>query len=194
MRDQVITHSKNNCHHYVRQALLSAKYLKGLMIQCNSDSTFSRQFKVKESLLELVEICKKPSLQGHLVHYLQLNGNEMLEGNKLYFQEAVICLLNNAFQAYQEHAANKLVVLIANIVEEQLQIKVVDGATGLLELNDSQNESAKLNNPLELANKGTGLQFVEGVVTNHFSGSIQIDSKLSRGTTVHCNLPLSKTK
>lgn len=192
MEDDSVINSTNNCQHYVRQAFLSAKYLKGLMHQCNSESQINHKFKIKETLLELVEICKKPNLKGHLVHYLQLNGNETIEGNKLYFQEAIICLLNNAFQAYQEHAANKLVVVIANVQQSTLEIKVVDGATGLLELNDSHLTQAEIQSPISLANMGTGLRFAENVISNHFSGSIKIESKLRKGTTVHCTFPLSK--
>jgi signal transduction histidine kinase len=193
MRDQSISDSKSNTKHYLRQALISAKYLKGLMSQCSNHSTIQAKFKIKDTLMELIEICKKPNLKGHLVHYFQLTGDEQIEGNKLYFQEAIICLLNNAFQAYQEYAANKLVVIIANIDGSQLQIKVVDGATGLLELNDNHLTQAEIESPISLANMGTGLKFTEHVITNHFSGSLKIESRLKKGTTVHCSFPLANS-
>ena len=192
-QDPTLTQSQSNCSHYLKQAYLSAKYLQNIMNQCNQSTNSTQQFMIKDTLLELIELCKKPKLQGHLVHFLQLSGVEKLQGNKLYFQEAIICLLNNAFQAYSEYTANKLVVLFCRIENNLLKIKVVDGATGLLQLNDIGSQSTHLES-VDVPKKGTGLQFVEQVITNHFQGKVKITTTLNKGTTVHCSLPIFKDK
>lgn len=192
-QDPGLTESQSNCSHYLKQAFLSAKYLQNIMNQCEQKQVNNQQFKIKDTLMELIELCKKPQLKGHLIHFLQLNGTEILQGNKLYFQEAIICLLNNAFQAYSEYAANKLVVLFSHIEDEVLKIKVVDGASGLLQLNDIGSKSIELKSS-DVPQKGTGLQFVEQVITQHFGGNVTVKTTLNKGTTVHCSLPVFSEK
>jgi signal transduction histidine kinase len=183
---------QDNLTTYLQRAVISAKYLKELMHQATINKPTHQQFKIKDALLELIEICKKPDKKGLLIPFLQLTGSEKLQGNKLFFQEAVLCLINNAFQAYQTYAPNKLVVLIAAETENTLELKVADGAQGFLMLSDSKSSKITLNG-LPDATTGTGLAVVKEVVEQHFRGKVQISTQLNKGTTVHCSLPLQVT-
>lgn len=187
-QDNTFTQTKSNCGHYLNRALLSAKYLKKVMKQC-SQPIQSHTFQVKSALNEVVNICQRPAKQGQLISFIKIADNLSLTGSQLYFQEAVICLLNNAFQAYQQHAANKLVVLHCQTNQKQLEIKVTDGGQGFLCLQDQGSQPASIE---KVPQKGTGLAFVESVIQNHFQGKMNVITYPSRGSTIHCLLPISK--
>jgi len=173
---------------YLDRALLATKYLKTIMKQSQLSLTSIHSFLIKTALRELIAICKNPSRPGHLISFINIDARLKLKGNKLYFQEALICLLNNAFEAYQGDEPNQLVILYVSQLKNRLQIKICDYGRGFLSLMDSG--SIKLQD--SRAVKGTGLNFVKQVMKEHLQGEVKIISKAKRGTTVHCSLPLSK--
>ncbi len=188
-RDLYQTKTHTNAYYYLSKAVLSAKYLKEIMKQCKGDSNcINKEFLVKDAIREMLQICKNPQHNSQLISYLQLSMQDKLKGNKLYFQEMLICLINNAFQAYQPHDANQLVVITANKEKMAIKIRVVDGGSGFLELNDSlrQHHTHCSNS------NGTGLRFVRQVISTHFGGSIKISSTCHRGSCVECHFPLRK--
>jgi len=194
-QDPNLDHLSSNGHYYLQKALLSCKYLKKLMQQSSTKNLVSNHpFKIKNAITEVTQVCKKPTTNVQLIKYLQLSGNEQLIGNKLYFQETLICLLNNAFAAYKNISQpNQLVVLTASIENNRLEMKVVDSARGFLQLNDSSSLKNKLS-ITDIPITGTGLEFAQKAIVNHFKGKILISTKLYKGTTVHCSLPLSTAK
>jgi K+-sensing histidine kinase KdpD len=179
-----------NDHLYLKRCLLSAQYLKTLVKQCDDLKNYQcHQFNVLEAIHEVIEICKNPKQQGLLLPFLQLTGDEYLRGNKLYFQEVIVCLLNNAFQSYENYAPNKLVLLFMQTVKQTLNLKITDAGKGFLCLRDSGGKAVTSD---KLNNKGTGLTFIEQVVLKHFSGQIKIESQPHKNTTIHCSFPLAK--
>ncbi len=189
-QDPNLNKLKPNNDLYLKRALLSAKYLREIIKQCKIyDHRPEHQFNIKESLHELIQICQKPTSTKLLIPFIQLNGQEQLTGNKLYFQEAVICLLNNAFQAYQRQNTNKYVLLFVNKTQQELKLRVVDKGQGFLCLKDSSKKRIK---PDQLTTKGTGLSFIEQVVVNHFLGKVFIESEPEKGTCIYCSFPLTK--
>lgn len=191
-KDKQLCKLSSNSLYYLEKAILSTNYLKDLMMQCDIPQSSNHSFCVKDSLFEVINICKRPETEAQLIPYIQLNSDDSLTGSKLYLQEAIICLLNNAFQAYTKNHANKLVALFASKKEFYLEIKVVDGATGFLQLNDSNNDPEI--HSKHLNNTRTGLKFVKEVITQHFGGKLLIQSQLKKGSTVQCLIPISGTK
>jgi len=187
-KDKQLKQLSSNSRLYLEKAIVSTNYLKSIMKQCsNQQASANLPFRIKDSIYEVINICKKPKTEAQLISYIQLSENECLSGNKLYFQEAIICLLNNAFQAYSKNHANKLVVLFASKIDSCLEIKIVDGATGFLELNDCEIKNNNKSNTFTSC--GVGLEFVRKVVVEHFGGKFQISSKHNRGSTVQCFFP-----
>lgn len=189
-QDSQLNFKQLNSHLYLKRCVLSAQYLKEIITQADQlETTLVNSFYIKEAIQEVIEISKNPKRQGLLLPFLQLEAKTKLAGNKVYFQEMLICLLNNAFQAYAEHAPNKLVLLFANKNQDNLQLKVVDAGQGFLCLKDSG--TAQI--PGEpILPKGTGLNFIEQVIAHHFHGQILVKSAPQQGTSVHCSLPLFK--
>lgn len=189
-QDPNLNKLKNNSNLYLKRSLLSVNYLREITKQCDKLNNKKRlsKFSVQHSLREVIEICKNPKEKGVLIPFLQLNGSEKLTGNKLYFQEAIICLLNNAFQSYQDYAPNKLVMLFAKKANGLLEIKVTDAGKGFLKLKDSEKKLISIKD----ITPGNGLRFTKEVVKDHFQGVLTIDSQPLKGTTVSCAFPLSK--
>ncbi len=184
----------SNSHYYLQKAIISSKYLKEIMSQSSENNLeISHLFNVKDAIAEVVQVCKKPTTAVQLIKYLQLSNNHQLKGNKLYFQETLICLLNNAFNAYKNNQANQLVVLTASVVGNKLELRIVDSARGFLQLNDSCTHHKDLSIE-EIPITGTGLEFAQKVIEGHFKGKIVISTKLQKGTTIHCSLPLANSK
>lgn len=192
-KDKQFEKLSSNSRFYLKKAIMSTNYLKSIMKQCNDhQTTRGASFNIKDAIYEVINICKKPTTEAQLIPYIQLPKEESLSGNRLYFQEAMICLLNNAFQAYTKNHANKLVVLFASKKDSYCEIKIVDGATGFLQLNDC--EIKKSNNFNTFNSGGVGLEFVRKVLIEHFNGKFHISSKVNKGTTIQCLFPVSANR
>jgi sensor histidine kinase regulating citrate/malate metabolism len=151
---------------------------------------------------------QSPSCQ--LISFIKLSDNLRLSGSKLHFQESIICLLNNAFEAYQPSAGNKLVVLHADQEQEQIKISVVDGGVGfsqdtkqlatqggVKDDRDSQESMPKLADSAQTdsgqaikGRSGVGLDFVTNTIQHRFQGQVEVNSQPGKGTTINCYLPL----
>jgi K+-sensing histidine kinase KdpD len=180
---------KSNNQLYLYRAILSAKYIKNIMQQSYQQQSLQKTFCPKQALREVIEICIKPMVEGQLISFLRIPEQLELCGNQLYFQEAMICLLNNAFQAYNKNSANKLVVLSCHKNKKFLTIKIADGGSGFLCLKDHAASKTKINKVRKL---GTGLPFAQQVIEQHFQGKLEIETYPQRGSTIHCSFPLTK--
>ncbi len=176
---------------YLQRCLTAAKYLQQILR--NSDLELNDQtatfFQIKPALHEVLEICGNPRKKGILLPFIQLSGRESLQGYKLHFQEAIVCLLNNAFESYQEHAPNKLVLLSAQCSDQQLKIRVTDAGQGFLCLKDTGKNLVPITN---INDRGVGLSVVDQVIRDHFKGKVLIKSQPNQGSSVCCSLPLAK--
>ncbi len=180
---------KSNNQLYLYRAILSTEYIKKIMQQFHQPYSLQKTFCPKQALREVIEICVKPMVEGQLIPFLRIPEQLKLCGNQLYFQEAMICLLNNAFQAYSKNSANKLVVLSCRKNESLLTIKITDGGSGFLCLKDHSSSKAEFS---KIKKVGTGLPFAQQVIEQHFQGKLKIETYPQRGSTIHCSFPLIK--
>ena len=186
---------KSNYQFHLQQAWLSAKYLRPLMVNIDNPR-LNQSFKIKPALLEVLNLTKQPDVRGQLIQFIKISDCLCLRGNRFYFQESLICLLNNAFEAYQSSAENKLVIISCEKQQQELIIKVVDGAQGFNSPNQDQLSLFKLNDsvPSWKTSKpnhlGYGLKFVHYVVTSHFKGFVKLNNYQGRGAAICCYFPL----
>lgn len=186
---------KSNYQFHLQQAWLSAKYLRQLMNSLD-DPNLNEKFKIKPALLEVLNLTKQPAKQRQLIQLLKISDQLALVGNQFFFQESIICLLNNAFEAYRPNSENKIVILNCEKKEKQLVIKVIDGAEGFKNLNQDQPTLFKLKEGLPYLESsktnhlGYGLKFVNYIVSHHFRGSLKLHNHQGRGACVDCYFPL----
>lgn len=187
LNSNVLEKSKSNYQFYLQQALISARYLKKMIsTDCSSRNL---KFKLKTAVREVTAITKRPLAKCQLISFVKVGGRLELTGSKLYFQECLICLLNNALESYPPNAANKLIVLtVKRLMKEGLvEIRVTDGGSGFKQFSEPQ-QKIQLR---DSGSKQTGLPFVKKVVENHFQGQVKIDTYPNKGSTVICTLPIN---
>lgn len=184
--DRHFNRMKPNCQHYLSSAWLSAKYIKRIM---DNTTHLSQQFYVAEAIKEVLAIYPPKKSNCHLIPFIKIDDQCRLNGSRIYFQEIVICLLNNAFEAYQPNSSNRLVILTVEKIDEKMCLRVVDGGRGFeslaesngLYLSDSNKDSG-----------GTGLVFAQKALKQYFQGKMKIKTFHKRGSSVACFFPLSK--
>jgi len=118
-----------------------------------------------------------------------INNKLFIIGNKLYFQEVLICVLNNSIEAYGETDKKP----INNIIREMsdfLRIDVTDYAKGM----SSIMQKIVLLNGVSTKNTGAGLglYFTKKTIEEIFLGKMSINSAVNFGTHVAWIIPLAK--
>lgn len=181
-------HQKLSQSPYVKQALNSAYRLKDLF-ELPSQSK-SRIFLVKYFLQESIRLINQLYPQVIIKHHLNFPQATRLKGNRFYFQEAVICTLKNAIEAYQgiDIREKQLVLVSGQITKSKLKISFVDGGRGMNWLEKTLMFADGLS--FKHNGAGVGLTWVKRVVENHFLGEIKVISKKNHGTTMIWSLPL----
>lgn len=182
---------------YLQQAVSSAQRLKKLfqLEASNTQETKEAAFLVKPALESAVKLVSplraKTLIRTHLVFPDELE----LKGNEFYFQEAVICTLKNAIEAYDATGAdqNRVVLLTGRrekITSDQpgLKLSFIDGGSGLGWLERSLVFAEGYTN--KKSGSGLGLVWVKRVVEEHLEGEIELQSRKQQGTTMTWHLPL----
>lgn len=114
--------------------------------------------------------------------------NATLSGNQLLFEEALVCLINNALDSY-EVTSDKIVIISARTRDAVFEIRIRDYGKGIrwwqkpLIFFPSVSFKEKGN--------GVGLSFAKNVIEKIFLGKILIETSTLNGTEVICQLPLN---
>lgn len=165
--------------------MMNAKYIESLLFLSDKQQTYL--FSPQKALFELIKMNDQTKLKKSLVSRVSLPFKKFLVGNKLLFQEILVCLLNNAFESYQKNTTNKLVFLSAIEENEKCLISIVDGGRGM---NWWEKNLASLPfNSTKQKHSGLGLFFAKQTIEKDFKGKIIIKSQKNKGTTVEVTLP-----
>ncbi len=161
-------------------------HLTKLITTVTKTNELEQKFNVRDAINEAVFLFK--SKTGCSVYYSNFLPKRLkLFGSKLYFQEIIICLLNNAYEAYQD---KKLVhiSLSVRIIKGQVFLGVVDFAKGMTQLGQRlalvKGVSYKENG------LGLGLAFVKKTIEDEFKGVLKIISGYGVGTHVQVAIPI----
>ncbi|MDQ3009031.1 MAG: HAMP domain-containing histidine kinase [bacterium] len=172
----------------IKQAQLSANYLKQFF---NTESTNSSiSFCVAEMLQNVVKMFNSRETEDSCKVAQHIAADLKIYGSAVLFQEMMVCILNNAFEA-RENASTKCgVAVTVNCWQkgDQLVVQVLDNGCGIewwkIGSYFASGRTSKANH------QGIGLSFVKNVVTKHFGGSVSISSNSSCGTQFTVLLPL----
>ena len=173
-----------------KDALNSAKYavrkLTDIILATTKSRSTPENFSVTKSLKEVVLLYKKN--QGCTVEYSNLTTlDTKIQGSKLYFQEMIICLLNNAIEAYT-NKKNAYVSLVVRTSNNTLNIHIVDYASGMSLL--AQKMAFIEGISYKEKGLGLGLFFTKKTVENQFNGQMDMYSRLGVGTQVKLTIPI----
>lgn len=168
----------------LKQAYLGAKRLDTLIK--NTNKTNNCPINIKNSLSKIVAFVKIKYNIKVFSHYS--HRNITLKGNVFLFEEAILCLLNNAAEAYSKSLKNKVIVVYSVIQNENIKIVVEDFGFGMNYL------AAKVATLKGISYKkngmGIGIPFARTIIEHHLKGHLEIVSSTNHGTRIIILLPL----
>ena len=122
------TSSKKEMQDSIESAKLAVSKLSEIILSTTKNATDTKSFIVFQTLNELVILFKRK--HNCTIEFSNLiEDDQELQGSKLYFQEMIICLLNNAVEAYS-NIKNAYVSLVVRKVKNTIFVHVVDYASG----------------------------------------------------------------
>jgi signal transduction histidine kinase len=145
----------------------------------------NKRFEVYKAVAEVIAFYRTHS-QSSVTIISLLPDQLFLQGSEILFKEMLVCLINNALEAYLGEQTRYVIVLLKR-VEKKLILEVIDFGIGM--------------NPVALffarykglsykpKGSGLGVSFCMQVVKNHFGGVLQMRSKPAHGTRVAVLIP-----
>jgi two-component system, NtrC family, nitrogen regulation sensor histidine kinase NtrY len=149
----------------------------------------NEKFEVCAAINEVLCLFYEKIDEGCISSRVLVNKKIFLVGNKLYFQEALTCILNNSIEAYGE-VDKKPINIILRKMGALLRIDITDYASGM----NLVMKRLVLLNGVSTKSKGTGLglSFVKKTIEEKFFGTMSINSAVNFGTHVALTIPLLK--
>ncbi len=179
------TSSKKEMQDSIESAKLAVSKLSEIILSTTKNATDTKSFIVFQTLNELVILFKRK--HNCTIEFSNLiEDDQELQGSKLYFQEMIICLLNNAVEAYS-NIKNAYVSLVVRKVKNTIFVHVVDYASGMSLLA----QKMALIEGISYKEKGLGLGlfFSKKTVEEQFNGEMNIYSRLGLGTHIQIIIP-----
>lgn len=174
----------------VELSLTATKRLMTLLEELDCSVPTVRSFDVFEALQEVKALLVAQQQGCHLHFHLHLQPNCRIQGAQLHFEEALICLVTNAIEAYTEDHTAKIVVVLAYQTDSMvLRVEVLDFGVGMTDVVKQLALMPGVSSKEQ--GQGVGLSFAKDVVENVFAGQLTVASQVGIGTRVRIELPLA---
>lgn len=151
----------------------------------------NKTFRLIEAIYEVATLIspRKADLRIVIDQPIQTHSPRLL-GNRLYFTESLICLLNNAHEAAPKSTSVPLIILAVYMKDNRyVQFDIIDTGPGMRVVSPTQivlrRKSTKRHG------RGVGRWFAYQVLTQLFHGQVIVSSSC-HGTRVSVNLPIHK--
>ena len=170
------------------QAKQEVRYLHQILKASRQVKSLNRgRFKVKAALQEVVTRLHQPWLGNFLIAHLAIPDHISVKGQAFFLQEAVSCLIKNAFEAYGQKR-HRTVLLICYQHRTSIVVQVSDHGSGMAWKHD---QFSLRNQPSPKgAHHGYGLQFVHHVSSDIYRGKLHVHSLKNVGTVITFIIPL----
>jgi K+-sensing histidine kinase KdpD len=173
----------------LQKVLLNAQYMKSVIMLQEKRQQYI--FSPLRAIQEILQINHSSKLKKGLVTRVAIPTKKHLTGNKLLFQEMIVCLLNNAYESYKKRTLHKMVFFSATDHKKNCKITIVDAGKGMNWW--EKHLSTYPFKSLKQKHSGLGLYFVKNTLEKDFNGKLAIKSQKNKGTTVTLSLPFYKT-
>lgn len=169
----------------LQQSLVAAKQLQALLAHLHTVP--KERFSFVISVKQVIRLLNR-SLPGAIIKFdSSCSRSVRLYGSKLHFQEALVSVIKNAFEAYPSEDKNKTVIVSVRQTGGMVRLDVVDFAKGipphLLDRVSQQGVSTK-------RQTGLGLYFAQQTIQQLFQGTFEVTSTPRKGTHITWLLPL----
>lgn len=127
------------------------------------------------------------SSQLHVKKRLKANEKCIVKGSKILLSEVIMCLCNNAVEAYEPEEASKTVFIDMYKDSQSIKIAIRDYGRGMsiFELWCAQLDGVSCHKK----GSGLGIPFCVKTLHEYFGGRLWIESRKGHGTTVTLSLP-----
>ncbi len=179
---------KDKKHHtpQIEQSLEAAKKIRQLLNHLTNNSSPNDQlFYVGQAVSEVSNLVKVAHPTAIIT--INISASMQLLGPKLYFQEAIECLLTNALESYRSGQKARIAIS-ARTRRQNIQLDIVDSGKGmsLLEM-----QLSKVNGITFKKNgDGIGVTTTNIIIKKYFSGTVRIATCRGVGTRVSIFFPL----
>lgn len=174
----------------LRQALTQLKYLQSLFHLDAQMALKDQTFNLQQTLNEVVLRHHQPQHAKVVTPVFQLPSNPHISGNAFLFQEAVTCLINNGFEAYDTDQPNKYVLLTAYEKQDCAILIIGDTGAGIDLL--TQHLMHLKGFTLKKTGHGLGVSYAHKIITQHLGGTCKLVSYPDLGTLFMISLPLKR--
>lgn len=170
----------------IASASTAVERLKVLINSVTSKDQEQNVFSVASAINEVIVLSRQKDTS---TISLNLIGVEDLKirGRRIYFQEMLVCMINNAIEAYQ-NTEKPHITVTAQRKGGILHIHVIDFASGMSLV--AQKMACLQGVSYKKRGMGLGLYFVKKTIEVEFFGNLHIHSKLGMGTHVHITMPV----
>lgn len=169
---------------HIDQVKKAVERLGALLVAVNQQHEDDSSFPVATAVREVVTLLQTKT---KTVSVEQVGvSSTCIAGNKLYFQEALSCLVTNAFEAYPEQQ-NQHVTISLRIVNNLLYIHIIDYAKGMSAV--AKFFASIQGVTFKKEGKGIGLNFAKQTI-EQLKGKMRITSEPDCGTRVVIALPV----
>jgi len=175
----------------LQQARIVCRSIEKLLTKLSSKNLQSEKFSVVEATNECVRVCQILHPAAVISVQFACSKNLLLQGSAIHWQEALSCAVSNSVEAYCSDHVFKPVSILMHQKKSTLHVEIIDCAAGM-----SRFKQLLVRLPgLSAKPKGTGLglPFVQYVVNEVFSGAVEIDSTLDRGTHMRWIVPTTRS-
>lgn len=173
----------------LQKVILNAQYMKSVIMLRETKQQYI--FSPLKAIQEIIKINHSSKLKKGLVTRVAIPIKKHLTGNKLLFQEMIVCLLNNAYESYKRKTTHKMVFFSATDHKKNCKITIVDAGKGMNWW--EKNLSTYPFQSLKKKHSGLGLYFVKQTLEKDFNGKLSIRSQKNKGTTISLSLPFYKS-
>lgn len=169
------------------QALASAHHLQKLM-KLKATTSRATVFPLKSALQEVITRLED-SESRIIASSLLVDEDTYLSGQIFLFQEALSCLITNAFEAYHRRRKKKIAVIALETGRHCL-IYICDSGKGMDWL--TQQLVTVHGFSRKKLGWGQGITFAKVVIEEFFRGQLLINSQSNTGTVIMIKLPLKR--
>lgn len=188
--EEAVTNEKGSSQKQkLKYALSATKRLSEIITSVTTSDSQPESFFVAKAINELTQIFNSEHKNNVILSTTNIKGSLKLKGSKLYFQEALVCLLKNSLEAYTGNRA-KPVTLIARVCGNQLKVDLVDYACGM----SLFTQKLVLYEGVSYKENGTGLGlfFTKRTIEGIFRGNFLMTSQVGLGTRICISIPINQ--
>lgn len=168
---------------YLESCQISVKRLEELLMN-KSDSFFC----VKTAMIELESLLRS-KIRLRIVGLSKISTSEITLADKVVFQEALICLLNNAAESYSTDST-PIIALYVHYSESSIQIDVIDSGRGMSLYDSIKALFFKWSS--KHSGKGVGLAYAVQTLKRTYGARVVIQSRRQVGTRVTLQIPITQ--